>query len=119
MTEMALREAVQACCSEEAFNVTSRQLRTTQQLAVDMDLMLMSMADRLPAPRLRELKLHIAIEFDAENDRRRYGFINAVTAVARDTDDPELQWYLQEFAGSMLTTRKREPYQVQGYAVGQ
>ena len=94
--------------------MTSRRLRTTQQLEVDLDLMLMSLAARLPEPRLRELRLHIAIEFDAENDRTRYGFINAVTAVARDTADPELQWYLQEFAGSMLTTRKHEPYQVQG-----
>ena len=34
-------------------------------------------------------------------DRSRYGLMNAVTAVARDTRDPEIRWGLEEFGGGL------------------
>lgn len=51
-----------------------------------------------------------------ETDRTRYGLINGVSPVTHEIDDPELQWRLQEFAGSMLTTRNYEPYQAESHS---
>jgi hypothetical protein len=36
-----------------------------------------------------------------DGDRTVYGLMNAVTAVARETPDPELKWRLEEFGGGV------------------
>jgi hypothetical protein len=39
--------------------------------------------------------------FFAGPDQSRFGLVNAVTSVARDTRDPELRWQLEEFGGGI------------------
>jgi hypothetical protein len=42
-------------------------------------------------------------------DRSPFGLANAVTAVARDTRDPDLRWNLEEFGGAVVATVPRHP----------
>jgi hypothetical protein len=39
--------------------------------------------------------------FDIGADRTRFGVMNAVTSVARDTRDPDEKWRLEELGGSI------------------
>jgi hypothetical protein len=39
--------------------------------------------------------------FTSGADRSRFGLMNAVTSVARDTHDPELRWRLEELGGGI------------------
>ena len=69
----------------------------------------------LSANQLRSFALHvrlsgraaevIAERFNAGSDRSRYGLMNAITSVARDSDDPELRWNLEKFGGDVAFTR--------------
>ena len=43
--------------------------------------------------------------YEAEADRSRYGLMNAVTSVARDERDPDMQWRLEELGGGILVKR--------------
>ena len=42
--------------------------------------------------------------YTASRDRSRFGLMNAVTSVARDTRDPELRWRLEELGGGIPVT---------------
>ena len=39
--------------------------------------------------------------FTTEGDTSRFGLMNAVTSVARDTRDPELRWSLEKLGGGI------------------
>jgi hypothetical protein len=39
--------------------------------------------------------------FFGDEDRTRFGLMNAVTSVARDTSDPETRWNLEELGGAV------------------
>jgi hypothetical protein len=43
-------------------------------------------------------------QFSAGGDPTRFGLMNAVTAVARDTRDPDDRWRLEEFGGAVGAT---------------
>jgi hypothetical protein len=47
--------------------------------------------------------------FIKENDRTRYGFMNAVTSVARDTRDHVTRWRLEELGGQIAVMQPTEP----------
>jgi hypothetical protein len=50
----------------------------------------------------REYLLVILERHTAGDDHSAYGLFNAVTSVARDTDDPETRWRLEEVGGILL-----------------
>jgi hypothetical protein len=52
-------------------------------------------------------------QFIQEGDRSQFGLANAVTAIARDTSDPELRWDLEELGGS-IAIGKTSPTPVRG-----
>ena len=43
----------------------------------------------------------VMAEFRDGKDRTRYGLMNAVTATARRTSDPELRWRMEELGGAV------------------
>jgi hypothetical protein len=43
-----------------------------------------------------------------------FGFMNAVTAVARDTRDPETRWRLEELGGAVPLVRPTRPKPLRG-----
>jgi hypothetical protein len=47
--------------------------------------------------------------FTKGSDRSRFGLMNAVTSLARDTRDPELRWRLEELGGAIPAGRVPSP----------
>jgi hypothetical protein len=95
-----LREAIRACCAEEAFTDAARQMRTAREVEADVTLNLMPFLSRFPHAAARLLP-QIMERFLGERDPSRFGLMNAVTSVARDTRDPETRWNLEEFGGGI------------------
>jgi hypothetical protein len=97
----ALREAVQACCTQEAFSTAANEMRSTARTDFDIALTLMPMLSRLRADLAPEVLMAIVDRFCAERDNSPFGLLNAVTSVARDTSDPEVRWRLEVIGGDL------------------
>jgi hypothetical protein len=97
----ALCEAVRACCVEEAFAQAAQDVRVAVASEVDLALTMLPMLSRLPSHIGAELLGQIVSRFFQHADRSRFGLMNAVTSVARDTRDPELRWRLEELGGGI------------------
>ena len=96
-----LREAIRACCSEEAFSTSAQQMRSAREVQADLALTIMPMLGRMPKEMVNQILGSIMERFVKERDDSRFGLMNAVTSVARDTRDPELRWRLEELGGGI------------------
>ena len=103
----SIREAVQACCAEEVFTDAVHHMRTAAESQVDLALSLLPLLSRsaIPAREQGKLLFDIVNRFHADGDQSRFGLVNAVTSVARDTRDPELRWNLEEVGGNIAVLR--------------
>jgi hypothetical protein len=101
----AVREAVRACCAAEAFTTAAGEMRSAVGAPIDMILTLLPSLARFQAARQKPIMQAILEQFFREDDRSRFGMMNAVTALARDTRDPELRWRLEEFGGGIPVLR--------------
>jgi len=103
-----VREAVESCCERNAFASAAEQMRTAAQQPVDVILSMMPFLSRLSSlgP---EVARQVFERFLHENDRTRYGFMNAVTSVARDTRDHVTRWRLEELGGQIAVPQPAEP----------
>jgi hypothetical protein len=120
--EFALREAVRACCLDEAFAGGVAEMRSSLESGMDLALTMMPMMSRLlegGAP--HEIVETILGRLFESRDTSRFGLMNAVTAFARDTTDPELRWRLEVLGGGIPVAageaarqrgRVREPFLV-------
>jgi hypothetical protein len=95
----SVREGVQACCAPEVFADSVRKMRTACETEADLVLTLLPLVSRHFGN--AELVSQIMDRFFRERDHSRFGLANAVTALARDTRDPELRWDLEEFGGGI------------------
>lgn len=96
-----LQEAVQGCCAAEVFEINREQIRLTQFAAPDSGLALLPLMTRLSGHTNAPLIKRILQQFIDGGDRTRFGIMNAVTAVARDTADPQVRWDLEEHGGEI------------------
>jgi len=96
-----VREAVRACCAPEVFGASSQQIRSVRDAEVDLALNVLPMLSRMPANMGGRFVQQIVQRFFAEGDQSRFGLMNAITSVARDTADPEARWDLEEFGGGI------------------
>ncbi len=101
----AVRAAVRACCQEEAFAEAAEGMRTAGQQPADVGLNVLAALSRLPPHVGTHLFRMVVERFFTGDDHSRYGLLNAVTSVARDTTDPEIRWGLEEFGGGMAVGR--------------
>ena len=97
----AVREAIRACGSDEAFSASAERMRSAREDQADLALMIMPMMDRLPKEIVNDLLRTIVERFLKGPDSSRFGLMNAVTSVARDTRDPESRWKLEELGGGI------------------
>jgi len=105
----AIREAVRASGDREVFAEVARQMRTAQEAQADMTISLMATLRRMPGDLATRFLGQIAGRFIKDGDRSRFGLVNAVTSVARDTADPNHRWRLEEFGGSLLVALPDAP----------
>ncbi len=105
----AVREAIRACCEPEAFTTAVAQTRSAREREADMALTVLPFISRLPAGVRDTVIRQILDQFSREPDRSAFGLMNAVTAVARDTRDPDLRWRLEELGGAVAAGRVPTP----------
>jgi len=103
-----VREAVESCCEKNAFATAAEQMRTAAQQPIDAILSMMPFLTRVSSVS-PEVARQIFERFFKENDRTRYGFMNAVTSVARDTRDHATRWRLEELGGQIAAVQRPEP----------
>jgi hypothetical protein len=94
-----VRETVHACAAPDAFAGGVAEIRSAIDHEADFALTVLPLLDRLPEASRAHMMGLIAGRFFSGEDRSRYGVMNAVTAVARDTRDPDLKWRLEEIGG--------------------
>jgi hypothetical protein len=97
----SIREGVGICCGKEVFAENVRKMRTACEVQADFALTMLPMLSRLSGHGQREILAHIMNQFFREKDHSQFGLANAITAIARDTRDPELRWNLEEFGGAV------------------
>jgi hypothetical protein len=97
----ALREAVRTCCAPEVFAAGVGEMRSARLADADLALALMPLAARVPPAVAAEILGSVTKRYHAGRDRSRFGLMNAVTSLARDTRDPELRWRLEELGGGI------------------
>jgi len=93
--------AVRASCAEDAFAKSVQEMRSAREREADMALAMVPLLSSLPPGMAADVVRLIMSRYHASRDRSRFGLMNAVTSVARDTRDPELRWRLEEFGGGI------------------
>ncbi len=94
-----IQETVQTCCNREVFANLVKRMRAAAKVPSSAST-LMSMVLSHPVVHLIP---QIMAEFFRERDQTMYGLAQAITAVARETPDPELRWELEELGGAVAT----------------
>ncbi|MSR57821.1 MAG: hypothetical protein EXS05_09120 [Planctomycetaceae bacterium] len=107
--EQSLRNAVESCCADKNFTSSVHKMRSAAESAADMALTLMPLLSRLRTQSNVRLLSQIMERFVGEGDQSRFGLMNAVTSVARDTHDPEIRWNLEEFGGGIAIGKIQGP----------
>jgi hypothetical protein len=97
----AVREAIQDCCSPEAFQTSADAMRSSINASVDMALNVASMFSRLPEEIRSEFFTRILDKFLKSSTHSRFDLMNAVTATARNVTNPEARWRLEELGGAI------------------
>jgi hypothetical protein len=97
----ALEEAVRACSAPKAFETAAAAIRSSLQSPVDFALTLTPKLSGVPVELAVELLTSVADRYSKSRDKSRFGLMNVVTAVARDTSDPEVRWYLEKIGGAI------------------
>jgi hypothetical protein len=93
--------AVRECCAEEIFTDYTDRLRSACEIEADMILQVVPYLARLPQGVAAQVLADVDARFRKDRDRSLFGLMNAVTATARDTHDPELRWRLEELGGGI------------------
>jgi len=107
--DAAICEAVRVCCDDEAFMEASGDMNAARDKVADITLNLLPVLSRLrPELGTQIFKMIVERFFDGE-DASRYGLMNAVTSVARDTADPDVRWNLEELGGGIPVGRPPAP----------
>jgi hypothetical protein len=97
----AVREAVEVCCADEAFASAVGQTRSALEREADLVLTLLPHLRHFSGRQQGAIVAMILDRFASGSDSSRFGLMNAVTSLARDTDDPALRWRLEELGGGI------------------
>ncbi len=116
-----IREAVRACSEKDVFSVQAEKMRVLPRSPVDYMLTMLPLLAMLSPAIRATILMDVGQRFESGSDRSPYGVLNAVTSLARDTQDPELRWRLEELGGAVLDNRltaPRRPRRTVGELVG-
>ena len=96
-----LREAIAQCAEEQVFTRSMHQIRTSATIEADTLLNLIPHLTHFRRAGMERILGEILSRFSGERDRTVFGLMNAVTSVARDTQDPDDRWRLEEMGGGI------------------
>ena len=119
LTWKNLRETIRACASKDAFETVVDDMRSASTVHADVSLQLLSSLSRFPGDVVSSVLPQIMQRFAAGGDQSASGLMNAVTSVARDTQDAALRWDLEVLGGGIPArlVRKVEKARVAAGAV--
>jgi len=110
-----LREAIANCSEERVFAKSIRGVQSLAMTEIDQLLNLIPLVSQLQQAGMGHLIAEILQRYSSERDRTRFGFMNAVTATARDAHDPDDRWRLEELGGGMFARlRPKQPSDAPG-----
>jgi len=96
-----VRDAIRLCAGVDGFGLIAEKVASTTQRLADVELDLIPGLLRMPAPRRDVLRAEITGRFVREGDYSLFGLLNAVTSTARDREDPDTRWRLEELGGAI------------------
>jgi hypothetical protein len=100
LQESHLREAITACGRVKVLTREALHFRSLRAHRIDRAMMMMAMIKTHHAGVTQTDLLDILAQFESE-EQNLWGMMNAVTAVARETRDPNRKWLLEEI-GAMI-----------------
>ena len=107
--ESAVREAIRACGSADAFARSTDEIRSARDVRDDVLLSLMPLLTRIDPSGGTTLLEQTLERFFGDRDRSRFGLMNALTSLARDTEDPDVRWRLEETGGGVPVMAPTRP----------
>ena len=97
-----LRRAIQTCANPRYLVESREAMRGAAETKAEAMLSMLSHLLRMRRDEREELVSMILGRYEEDSDRSAYGVVNAVTSVARDTEDPALRWRLEQIGGKLL-----------------
>ncbi len=98
-----VREAVRACAAAEVFSKNVQQMKSSLAAVADFTVLhALLMLSHIPHKDASAFNVEIMRRFSRDRDRSVFGLANAVTSLARDQEDPEVRWCLEELGGGVL-----------------
>jgi hypothetical protein len=107
--ETTLRVAIRQCCHREAYTAPIEKMRSAADTAADMAITFSAFMSTHRGAISRTAMRDILLRYGQSHDRSKYGLINAITSVARDTRDPNMKWRLEELGGEIAYEQARRP----------
>ena len=98
-----ISEAIDECASPEHRTLVARRMRAARAMSIEDSPRVEALRDRLRVFTGDGLFRNIMRRFRQDRDSSLFGLVNAVTATARDTEDPVLKWQLEELGGEILS----------------
>jgi hypothetical protein len=102
-----IRFIVRQCAAPEVFAEATKEMRLASAVVAEAMVNMLPMLERVPAAYREHVIAMLGRELETGNDASYYGVMNAVTAVARETSDPETKWRLEEVGGSIPALARR------------
>lgn len=96
-----VRAAIASACRPEGFLERLGTMQTALEREADEIFLLLPFLLRARDPHVLPFLEMIERRFRSDGDRTLYDLSNAITSVARDTQDPEARWRLEELGGSV------------------
>lgn len=96
-----LREAVARCADKKVFSRSIRRVRSAVTREMDGVLAVMQHLSPLLEHNMGRFVHEILQQYAVGRERTRFGLMNAVTAVARESRDPDARWRLEELGGGI------------------
>jgi hypothetical protein len=96
-----LRQAIADGSADNVFATSIHRIRSSATIEVDDLLNLIPHLSYFQDAGMGRFLAEILVRFSGGRDRTHFGFMNAVTSVARETEDPDERWRLEEWGGAV------------------
>jgi len=102
-----LRFTVRQCAQPAVFEQAARDMALSRHVLAEAMIQTLPLLERVPVDYREHIIDMLGRDFGESGDGSYYGMMNAITAVARDTTDPETKWQLEELGGSVPALARR------------
>jgi hypothetical protein len=105
-----LAVAIEVCADQEHLLESVDRMRAASGASLnDPRNLLLTMLTQTQETKLDRYIALISEQIEREDEPTHYAFMNAITAVARDVQDPDDKWRLEELGGGVLAAVEPKP----------